>query len=530
MIQSQNSSITYVVTNSMEYIFPFKFFKPEDLSVFLDSTALVKDIDWSVEHKNDYSDGARIVLKENSNTQGAAGKKLTIQRVLAYTQDASLPTNGKLDSRTLETALDKLTMLAQKLLEKSGRSLVLPPGTGSTDIDALFEAISKVKVEVESALTSASEATTAAQQAEKILAEIEKIKNVVKEALEKSAGYHLGAFFPYPGATPPAGAYLLNGQTITNCRGLYPRFWEWVQNAGVRLIDDATYDSEIASAGVCGGFVVDTSAGSVRLPNDVNGTLWGANADTIGQSLAAGLPNITAEWQAVHGTYAGGNDYFNVDGAIEYIASENSRNGKDVRGNTSSTAAGDRLGFDASRSNSTYGNSDTVQPPAIRVSWCIQVFNAATALSEQESAQLASLMQTKAQTDLANITDAGKNAIRKESAMRVWESGEQSITNSTLYQLTHDLNLSDAEIHKARARILLRCVTPEHGYQVGDYVYMPSDNVINQETWESQPVVRSNSVVWCKSSGNFWINPVSGGGGYINANNANWKMIFQIFY
>jgi hypothetical protein len=61
------------------------------------------------------------------------------------------------------------------------------------------------------------------------------------------------------------------------------------------------------------------------------------------------------------------------------------------------------LEFSAEKSNDIYGNSDTVQPPAIRVSWCIQVFNAATALSEQESAQLASEMQMKAQTDLANV-------------------------------------------------------------------------------------------------------------------------------
>jgi hypothetical protein len=37
--------------------------------------------------------------------------------------------------------------------------------------------------------------------------------------------------------------------------------------------------------------------------------------------------------------------------------------------------------------------------------WCIQVFNAATALSEQESAQLASQMQAKAQIDLSNVNE-----------------------------------------------------------------------------------------------------------------------------
>jgi hypothetical protein len=45
------------------------------------------------------------------------------------------------------------------------------------------------------------------------------------------------------------------------------------------------------------------------------------------------------------------------------------------------------------------------------VSWCIQVFNAATALSEQESAQLASLMQMRLQTDLGNASKASLSAI-----------------------------------------------------------------------------------------------------------------------
>lgn len=346
---------------------------------------------------------------------------------------------------------------------------------------------------------------------------------------QNGMGKSLGEIFAYPGAVPPEGAYLLNGQTIDGCNELYPRFWEWVQNSGVRLIDDATYDSELASAGVCGGFVINSANGSVRLPSVVNGTLWGADNSNIGQSLAAGLPNITGEWQAVHGKYTGGERYFDPQGAIEYIASENSHNGVEVRGTPGGDGASDRLGFNASLSNDAYGNSDTVQPPAIRVSWCIQVYNAATALSQQESAQLASLMQTKAQIDLANITDAGKNAIRKESAMRVWESDEQSIANSTLYQLTHDLDLTDAEIRKARARVLLRCVTPEHGYQVGDIISDFSDGITNQGNYTVTPTVRSNTIAFRKGPGSFILIPLSEAyWKYIT--NANWKMIFQIFY
>ena len=475
-----------------EFPYEFSLLDPTHIAVWVDGSRILKG----------------FIVTQNSvvfTEAPADGSRVTLIRDVPFTQETDIQNNTAFFPEVIEKALDKLTMISQQLEEKSERSLTLLPGEGGADLQSIIE-------RVNAAETSAAAAETAAEQTKRDSA-------FVSEALEKSAGYHLGAFFPYPGATPPAGAYLLNGQTITNCRGLYPRFWEWVQNAGVRLIDDATYDSEIASAGVCGGFVVDTSAGSVRLPNDVNGTLWGANADTIGQSLAAGLPNITGEWQAAHGTYAGENNYFNVEGAIEYIASENSRNGKDVRGNTSSTAPGDRLGFDASLSNDVYGNSDTVQPPAIRVSWCIQVYNAATALSEQESAHLASLLQVK----------AGGDNIRKEAAMHVWESEEQVITSSTLYQINHNLNLTEEEIRKARARILLKCVTAEYGYQEGDVLPNVLDAIVNQGDFSATPVVRSNTISFRKGNGQFVVIPLSDSY-WRHLTHANWRMIFQIFY
>ncbi|MBR2138652.1 MAG: hypothetical protein IJ966_05105 [Bacilli bacterium] len=46
-------------------------------------------------------------------------------------------------------------------------------------------------------------------------------------------GMPIGTIFPYISKTPPAGAYLLNGQTITNCSGSYPEFYDWfIKNKG----------------------------------------------------------------------------------------------------------------------------------------------------------------------------------------------------------------------------------------------------------------------------------------------------------
>ena len=170
-------------------------------------------------------------------------------------------------------------------------------------------------------------------------------------------------------------------------------YTDYTGNGTTLTMSAEAYEYTLAKTGVCGGFVIDSASGSVRLPRVVNGTLWGADSSTIGQSLAAGLPNIT-------GDFVGGASTTSA-GAFSAKSGAGSKTG----GAQWTEKVNSFVNFDASRSNAIYGNSDTVQPPAIRVSWCIQVYNAATALSEQESANLASLMQTKAQTDFGNVAE-----------------------------------------------------------------------------------------------------------------------------
>ncbi len=88
--------------------------------------------------------------------------------------------------------------------------------------------------------------------------------------------------------------------------------------------------------------------GMTTLPN-LNGRYLRADT-TPGQMVAAGLPNITGDmW-----TIAGKNSV--KEGAFVYSATA----GGGGTGN-SATGHGD-INFDASRSSSIYGNSDTVTP------------------------------------------------------------------------------------------------------------------------------------------------------------------------
>ena len=81
---------------------------------------------------------------------------------------------------------------------------------------------------------------------------------------------------------------------------------------------------------------------------------------TAGTVKSAGLPNITGSIWITAGRNSSEN------GAIKYTANVGGGGGND-----SGTGHGD-LNFDASRSNSIYGNSTTVQPPALTMRYIIK--------------------------------------------------------------------------------------------------------------------------------------------------------------
>ena len=220
----------------------------------------------------------------------------------------------------------------------------------------------------------------------------------------------VGTIFPFASAQPPAGAYLLNGQTITNCQTLYPQFWTWLSAeaaAGrVRTVaDNAAFESELTAKGNCGAFVLNAggTAGAVRLPSVTAGFIMGGTASQTGTTEAAGLPNITGAFGGEKLT-----DYATGWGTGAFTA----ETFNDTSAGGGSSGKNTRYAFSAANSNSIYGASSTVQPPAVRFAYCIKVYNATSALSEQDAAQLASLMQLKADTGLSNLTEDGEAKIK----------------------------------------------------------------------------------------------------------------------
>lgn len=99
--------------------------------------------------------------------------------------------------------------------------------------------------------------------------------------------------------------------------------------------------------------------------------LMGAdNNHAVGTTVEAGLPNITGEYlkrkviNSSNGVY---NDTQRAQKAFKVITSDATLNTIQLVTNSASNVAAENVIFDASGSNSIYGASDTVQPPAYYV-------------------------------------------------------------------------------------------------------------------------------------------------------------------
>lgn len=144
-----------------------------------------------------------------------------------------------------------------------------------------------------------------------------------------------GSIQPYAGASIPAGWLLCDGSAVSR----------------------TDYTALFAAIGTLYG----TGDGSTtfNLPDFTDKTFWGGTAAQAGTVKAAGLPNISGKFvadtsDAPSGAFSAGDSL----GGLQYSAQNSNR--KYIQFNASS------------QSNTIYGNSNTVQPPAIQVPFVIK--------------------------------------------------------------------------------------------------------------------------------------------------------------
>lgn len=139
----------------------------------------------------------------------------------------------------------------------------------------------------------------------------------------------------------------------------------------IPYVSIATFDATVTSKGSCRCFGYD-SGSTFKVPklNDV--FVECGTANSANEFIDAGLPNITGNTGNPK-TLTNTAEIGTPQGAL-YVYSQTSND----YGHTSAGTSGRwALGFDASRSNQIYGNSDTVQPNAVKYRAFIQIANEA---------------------------------------------------------------------------------------------------------------------------------------------------------
>lgn len=154
----------------------------------------------------------------------------------------------------------------------------------------------------------------------------------------------IGTIISYASTTLPVGFLLCDGSEISK----------------------TDYADLYAVVGNKFGTATDTT--KFKLPDLRDKFIQGANGN-LGASKDAGLPNITGKFYHDTNAKAG------LSGAFTYEGT-----GRQNLANDAPTNSG-LITFDASKSNAIYGNSDTVQPPAV----CLHYIIKASKVSDQSS-------------------------------------------------------------------------------------------------------------------------------------------------
>ena len=216
------------------------------------------------------------------------------------------------------------------------------------------------------------------------------------EVFGKGGSVPVGTVVWLSTASVPVGFLLCNGQAVG--RAAYPDLFGAIGTA----------------------YGAGDGSTTFNLPNLLGKFIEGASTN-IGDSVAAGLPNISgaAQFRPASNNGAGGvvlgtsgmfGNHLGGDTATaNYVA------------NSTPAARRDILYINASTVNPIYGNSDTVQPPAVKLLPCIKAYSDVDNLGSLDAAQLENYVQNnvvhntgdediygrKAFYNSPNIVDAG---------------------------------------------------------------------------------------------------------------------------
>ena len=239
----------------------------------------------------------------------------------------------------------------------------------------------------------------------------------------------IGTILSYTSTTPPTGFLVCDGSEVSK-----------TTYADLYTIIGDTYGTS-------------TDAGKFKLPDLRDKFIQGANGN-LGTSKEAGLPDITGDF--IPGSVPGNHtDY--TDGAFTGTTGVSSL----IAGKPDLTVSGFGYNFSASRSNSIYGNSDTVQPNSL----CLVFIIKALKVSDKYTEEVGALID-----DTSTATD------KVWSAKKVNDAVSNVNNRMELVCAEYKTAVSDANTYisyqaKGKCQLVCDYANITHGNAV-DYVFV----------------------------------------------------------
>lgn len=307
-------------------------------------------------------------------------------------------------------------------------------------------------------------------------------------------GLPLGSIFA---ATVPilndSTVHLLDGSTITQT-GIYAAFATYLkslQSSYPNLFTTETlWQNAVTINGECGKFVIDNTAGTIRLPKIINFIQGTVSLATIGDAVAPGIPNIKGVAQGTAcENYAG-----NPSGAFYRTG-----NGTiDGHGYTVSSfgfnAASGEVKLDGTYRNDVYGKSDTVQPRSILYPYYIVLATAVKTQTVVNIDNVANDINQLTSTKL-NIKDS------KQTAVLLYEG---TAVNGSTVNLGYDL------VNGSATFLYIQCQSSD-GYHFGTTI--PTSVIRQKYVNSTTKVVVSTDAIYASiyfpSNTSFCINDKS---------------------
>ena len=216
----------------------------------------------------------------------------------------------------------------------------------------------------------------------------------------------IGIIMNYAFTDTPKGYMRLDGNLWPNAAASIPQFIKKLNeinnkmtSANKLIISNSEWNSINNTYGSCGKFAwVGSSLRFPKIAGFVRGLI---DLNNLGKCVLDGLPNIT-------GTFQDGNEFGSNDQLSGAFYRTNLSGHTAFDGN----ATPNRVGFDASRSNSVYGRSSEVQPKHVLYPYIICVYNKIQNASEIILDEVIEASVNKANINLDNLNDSGISTLR----------------------------------------------------------------------------------------------------------------------